>query len=552
VASAPTRAPAPATLPPREMRWWGWGDAAHASAPPEHALGWLRERIGGVGGERRPPVALDDVRLRPAELPDGLRDRLVGLVGADGVCDDRGARVVHAAGKSYPDLVRQRSGDAEQAPDAVVLPADAAAVAGVLRACVDTGVAVVPFGGGTSVVGGVEPLRDGFGAVIALDLARLDGLHSLDERSQTAVVAAGTRGPVLEAALGRIGLTLGHFPQSFEFVTVGGCAATRSAGQASTGYGRMDDLVVGLRCVAPAGDLDLAARPPSAAGPDLRELVVGSEGTLGVLTSVALRVRPRPEVTRYEGFVLPSLAAGVEALRALAQQGLAPDVTRLSDETETEMSFALAGDGGLKGRLARGYLRFNDVEHGCLAIAGWEGDAERVRTRREEAAAVLGRSGAVALGQAPGRAWARGRFAAPYLRDDLLDRGVMVETLETAGQWSGLLDLHAAVRGALSEHAPLVACHVSHVYPTGASLYFTFLAAQQPGRELEQWREAKAAASDAIVAAGGTITHHHAVGRDHAPWMRAEVGDSGLAVLRAVKAELDPTGILNPGKLLPG
>ena len=550
MASAATGAPL-APLPPREMRWWGWGDAAHASAPPRaHALGWLRERIGG-GGERRPPVALDDVRLRPAQLPAGLRDRLVALVGADGVRDDRGSRVVHAAGKSYPDLVRQRVGDAEQAPDAVVLPPDAEAVAGVLHACADAGVGVVPFGGGTSVVGGVEPLRGDFGAVIALDLARLDGLVSLDERSQTAVVAAGTRGPVLEAALGRLGLTLGHFPQSFEFVTVGGCAATRSAGQASTGYGRMDDLVVGLRCVAPGGDLDLPARPPSAAGPDLRELIVGSEGTLGVLTSVALRVRPRPEVTRYEGFVLPSLAAGVEALRALAQQGLAPDVTRLSDEVETEMSFALAGDGGLKGRLARGYLRFNDVEDGCLAIAGWEGDPERVRTRREEAAAVLGRAGAVALGQAPGRAWARGRFAAPYLRDDLLDRGVMVETLETAGQWSGLLDLHAAVRGALAAHAPLVACHVSHVYPTGASLYFTFLAAQQPGRELEQWREAKAAASDAIVAAGGTITHHHAVGRDHVPWMRAEVGDSGLAVLRAVKAELDPTGILNPGKLLP-
>ncbi len=549
VAAPPAAA---AALPPREMRWWGWGDAAHASAPPEHALGWLRERLGGDGAAKRPPVALDDVRLRPPQLPAGFHERLVDLVGRDGVRDDRAARVLHAAGKSYPDLVRQRAGDAEQAPDAVVLPADAGAVAGVLRACAEAGVAVVPFGGGTSVVGGVEPLRGGFGAVVSLDLARQEGLQSVDERSQTAVVAAGTRGPVLEAALARLGLTLGHFPQSFEFVTVGGCAATRSAGQASTGFGRMDDLVVGLRCVAPGGELDLAARPPSAAGPDLRELLVGSEGTLGVLTSVALRVRPRPEVTRYEGFMLPSLAAGVEALRALAQQGLAPDVTRLSDETETQMSFALAGDGGLKGRVARGYLRFNDVEDGCLAIAGWEGDGERVRTRREEAAAVLGRSGAVALGQAPGRAWARGRFAAPYLRDDLLDRGVMVETLETAGQWSGLLDLHAAVRAALSAHAPLVACHVSHVYPTGASLYFTFLAAQQPGRELEQWREAKAAASDAIVAAGGTITHHHAVGRDHAPWMRAEVGDSGLAVLRAVKEQLDPAGILNPGKLLPG
>ena len=272
-----------------------------------------------------------------------------------------------------------------------------------------------------------------------------------------------------------------------------------------------------------------------------------------MLTSVALRVRPRPEVTRYEGFMLPSLGAGVEALRALAQQGLAPDVTRLSDETETQMSFALAGDGGLKGRLARGYLRFNDVEDGCLAIAGWEGDGERVRTRREEAAAVLRPVGRRRAG--PG---ARARLGPRPLRR----RPTCATTCSSAASWSrrwrppgsgqACSTCMRRSRDALSAHAPLVACHVSHIYPTGASLYFTFLAAQQPGRELQQWREAKAAASDAIVAAGGTITHHHAVGRDHVPWMRAEVGDSGLAVLRAVKEELDPAGILNPGKLLPG
>jgi alkyldihydroxyacetonephosphate synthase len=538
-------------LPPREMRWWGWGDPAHDAALPEHALPWLRDRVG-LDDRVTPPVALDDVRLAPAQLPDGLRDRLVAVAGADGVRDDRAARVLHAAGKSYPDLVRLRAGDGAGAPDVVVLPADRGAVRRVLQACAEARVAVVPFGGGTSVVGGVEPLRDGHAAVVTLDLGRLDGLEGLDERSQTAVVQAGTRGPALEQALGARGYTLGHFPQSFEFVSVGGCVATRSAGQASTGYGRIDELVVGLRAVAPAGEIDLRARPASAAGPDLRELLVGSEGTLGVITSIALRVRLRPERRRYEGFMLPSLAAGVEALRALAQQDLAPDVTRLSDEAETEMSLALAGATGLKGRVAQAYLGLRGVEHGCLAIMGWEGDAERVRTRRDEAAAVLGRAGAVALGQGPGRSWDRARFAAPYLRDDLLGRGVMVETLETAGQWAGLLDLYKAVGGALAAHAPLVACHVSHVYPTGASLYFTFLARARRGEELEQWRRAKAAATDAIVAAGGTITHHHAVGRDHAPWLQAEVGSSGVALLRAAKAELDPGGILNPGKLLPG
>jgi alkyldihydroxyacetonephosphate synthase len=533
------------------MRWWGWGDPAHDATLPDDALPWLRERVG-LDDRVTPPVALEQVRLRPAALPEGLRDRLVAIAGVAGVRDDRAARVMHAAGKSYPDLVRMRAGDGESAPDAVVLPGDREAVAAVLEACSRARAAVVPFGGGTSVVGGVEPLRGGLAAVVTLDLGRLDGLAQLDERSQTALVRAGTRGPALEEALAARGYTLGHFPQSFEFVSVGGCVATRSAGQASTGYGRIDDLVVGLRAVAPAGDVDLPARPASAAGPDLRELLVGSEGTLGVITSVALRVRARPQRRRYEGFMLPSLAAGVEALRALAQQELAPDVTRLSDEAETEMSLALAGTGGLKGRVARAYLRARGVEGGCLAIMGWEGDAERVRTRRDEAAALLGRAGGVALGQGPGRAWARGRFAAPYLRDGLMARGVMVETLETATQWAGLLDLHRAVGAALAAHAPLVACHVSHVYPTGASLYFTLLARARRGEELDQWRRAKAAATDAIVAAGGTITHHHAVGRDHAPWLPDEVGASGVALLRAAKAELDPEGILNPGKLLPG
>jgi alkyldihydroxyacetonephosphate synthase len=432
-----------------------------------------------------------------------------------------------------------------------VLPGGHDEVAAVLRTCERTGVAVVPFGGGTSVVGGVAPLRGTHAAVISLDLARLDGILELDERAQVARVAAGTRAPALEAALGRHGLALGHVPQSYEFVSIGGCAATRSAGQASTAYGRIDDLVEGLRCAAPAAELDLPARPASAAGPDLRELLLGSEGTLGVLTELAVRVRPRPKVTRFEGFMLPSWEAGLEAFRALAQQGLAPDVARLSDAPETQMSLALAQSGGVKGRLAEGYLRLRGVADGCLAVAGWQGDAERVRTRREEAAALLGRAGAVALGRAPGRAWARSRFETPYLRDELLARGVLAETLETATTWSRLAGLHRAVADALAAHAPIVGCHVSHLYPTGASLYFTILARQLAGDEIGQWERLKRAAGDAIVGAGGTITHHHAIGRDHLPWMADEVGDAGVRLLHAAKAEFDPRGILNPGKLVP-
>jgi len=472
-------------------------------------------------------------------------------VGAEHVRDDREARVLHAAGKSYPDLVRQRAGDALGAPDAVVEPGTHDEVRAVLAACAQAGVAVVPFGGGTSVVGGVEPLRGGHAAVIALDLGRMDRLVGLDARSRTALLEPGLRGPEVERALAPHGFTLGHFPQSFEYATVGGFVATRSAGQASTGYGRIDELVLGLRMAAPAGDIDLPPLPATAAGPGLRETLVGSEGVLGVLTQVALRVAPLPQERRYEAWVLPSFAAGAEAFRELEQSGAAPHVARLSDERETQMNLALAGAGGAKGRVLAAYLRARRVAGGCLAILGWEGTEVAVRARRAETTAVLRRHGAASLGASPGRSWERGRFHAPYLRDDLLDRGVLVETLETAAQWSDLERVHEAVGAALRRHCPVVACHISHLYASGASLYFTFLARQEPGAELEQWRRIKTDACEAIAASGATITHHHAVGRDHAPWMHAEVGDTGVAALRALKRELDPAGILNPGKLLP-
>jgi alkyldihydroxyacetonephosphate synthase len=245
-----------------------------------------------------------------------------------------------------------------------------------------------------------------------------------------------------------------------------------------------------------------------------------------------------------------SFEQGCEAFRALEQEGAAPHVARLSDEAETEVTFALAGREGVLADLAGRYLRARGVENGCLAICGWEGTLDHVESARAASAAVLRRHGAVSLGRSPGRAWSRGRFDGPYLRDELMDRGVMAETLETATTWTNLHALHRAVGDALRAHAPVVMCHISHLYETGASLYFTFIARQREGEEIEQWREIKAAACDAIVAAGGTITHHHAVGRDHAPWLRHDVSDAGLAALRALKAELDPQGVMNPGKLL--
>jgi alkyldihydroxyacetonephosphate synthase len=538
------------------MRWWGWGDPDHPPALPKPALDFLRERIG-ISERPCPPVALAQVRLDPPGLPDSLLAELRHILGADGVCDGHHERVVHAAGKGYPDLVRLRAGEPEGAPDAVLYPTGHDHLRAVLELCARSSLAVVPFGGGTSVVGGVAPLRGEHGAVVALDMGHMGGVIDLDEESRTVTVQAGMRTPALERHLAKRGLTLGHFPQSYEYVSLGGCAATRSAGQASSGYGRIEQMVLGLRFVAPAGDIDLAAMPATAAGPGLRQMLVGSEGTLGVISELALRVRTAPRERVYEGVFFEDFAAGSETLRALAQQHACPDVARLSDQAETRMSLALAGEGGVKGRIGRTYLGLRGYREGCLAIFGFEGEPSEVAQRRKHALALARRGGGLVVGRSPGEAWLKARFAAPYLRDELLTQGVMVETLETATRWSNIGALHRAVGAAIAQALSacgtpgLVMCHVSHLYETGASLYFTFLARQREGEELEQWRAVKQAASSAIVDGGGTITHHHAVGRDHAPWMGAEVGESGLGALRALKAELDPAGIMNPGKLLP-
>jgi alkyldihydroxyacetonephosphate synthase len=538
------------------LRWWGWGEPAHAPRLPDAGLALLRAETGLPDGARGERVELEQVHLPDGALRDPALARLREAVGEENVRADRVARIVHAAGKGYPDLVRLRAGDASAAPDAVVFPGSPEEVEAVLTACAAEGVAVVPFGGGTSVVGGVEPLRGPFGSVIALDLARLDGL-SVDRTSLLATFGAGVRGPAAEERLAARGLTLGHFPQSYEFASIGGYVATRSAGQASTGYGRIDELVRGVRLVAPAGELVVKPFPASAAGPAIRELVVGSEGALGVITEATLSVRPLPAERRYEGWSFRSFAEGAEALRGLEQAHASPDVARLSDEEETRLTLALASSGSLAERAGRAYLRARGHEGGCLAIFGFEGEKGEVARRARRVRAVLAAAGGLRLGSRPGEAWLRGRYAGPYLRDELLDRGVMVETLETAATWTDLQRVHSAVaealRSALAARGTpaLVGCHVSHLYPSGASLYFTWIARQERGAELDQWRAAKTAASDAIVANGGTITHHHAIGRDHVAWMRAEVGDLGIEVLRAAKARLDPAGIMNPGKLLP-
>ena len=533
------------------MKWWGWGDPAKPNELGDAARQMLSSELGPAEPTEVPPI--ESVKLPvPRELPASVRE----AVGPEAVVTADAERLLRAGGKSYPDLVRARSGAHEAAPDAVILPSDGGEVAALLEACAAGDVAVVPFGGGTSVVGGVDPLEGSHRAVIALDLGRMRAFE-FDATSLTARLGPGLRGPQAEAALAGRGVTLGHFPQSFEYATIGGFAATRSAGQASAGYGRFDDLVNAIEMTTPQGVIRTLDTKHTAAGPALRELMVGSEGTLGVITDVGVCVRRTPQSKRYEGWIAEDFASGAEVVRELSQSGALPDVTRLSDPEETRISLAMAGMEGLRRSAFDSYLRLRGRAGGCMLITGWEGTSEDVERRRSISARILRKSGAVSLGKAPGKAWSHGRFKGPYLRDELMGLGYFVETLETSHTWSRYEDLYDAVRTALRRALEaagtpgIVMCHLSHAYADGASLYYTFIAPSKPGSEIEHWRTVKTAACNAIVATGGTITHHHAVGRDHAPYMPAEVGELGVSALRALKSELDPTGIMNPGKLLP-
>ncbi|MEM1418859.1 MAG: FAD-binding oxidoreductase, partial [Myxococcota bacterium] len=501
---------------------------------------------------------LAECRLPEPGLPAALLDGLREDTAADRVRTDEYERAFHARGKSYPDLVRLRAGDVTSAPDAVVYPTSNGEVLAVLARCAEAGVAVVPFGGGSSVVGGVDgiagPEQTG---CVSLDVTRMKQLLQLDTTSHTATFQAGIYGPDLERALGARGYTLGHYPQSFEFSTLGGWIAARGAGQQSNRYGAADAWLVAAELATPTGSWRTVPVPHSAAGPNLNELVAGSEGTLGVITEATVKVHEVPEARDYRAYLFRSFAAGAAAIRRIVQAELPVAMMRLSDADETHFfgSFRalLEPPGTARGAAERGLSVAGFGEGRCALLVGLEGDTPNVRHAKRMSAWLCAREGGLPVGAGPGESWYARRFTMPYLRDPLLDRGVAVDTLETATSWSNLPRLYEAVRtalrGALGPRAAILA-HISHSYADGASLYFTFLFAQERGAELAQWQRVKDAASEAILGTGGTISHHHGVGRDHRPWFDREKGPLGVAMLRAAKAEVDPKGVLNPGKLV--
>ncbi len=512
----------------RRRSHWGWGhedDQLAGDALREAAAGAVAHL--GFGGAPELPVPLSDVELPAPRIaaPD-----------ADWASTDGHDRARHAYGRSYRDVVRGFRGDFAHPPDVVAHPTDEAGVEAVLAWADDAQVAVVPYGGGTSVVGGVELADPGpHNGVVCLDLSELDRVLEVDPVSRAARIQGGAAGPVLERQLAEHGLTLRFYPQSFEFSTLGGWVATRAGGHFATGPTHIDDLVESVRAVSPAGTWQSRRLPGSGAGPSPDRMLLGSEGILGVITEAWVRVRPRPTERVSASVSFPSFADGAEAVRALAQDDLWPSNCRLIDPREAAVTGA--GDGSH----ALLVVGFESAERD---VAPW---AARARVLCEGAGGTwTERSGAAG-------AWREAFVRAPYVRDVLIAGGIFSETFETAITWDALTAFHAAVTGAVEEvlgGQGSVTCRFTHAYADGPAPYFTILAPARRGDELAQWAELKAAAADAVIAGGGTITHHHAVGRDHRPWYDRQRPDPFAAALRAAKAELDPAGRLNPGVLV--
>ena len=542
--------------------WWGWGAEGEGLTDVEldHLAGLLGEPFGLDGRRRQAPDPADlDLRAPRVAVPRSL---------ADLASDEPGDRAGHSMGKSYRDVVRGLRGQVDHPPDAVLRPATEAELAAVLDWCANTGVAVVPYGGGSSVVGGVEPdVGDAYRGVVSVDLGRFDRVLEVDEVSLSARVQAGVLGPALESQLRPHGVTLRHFPQSFEWSTLGGWVATRAGGHFATGPTHIDDLVQAVRMLTPSGPLETRRLPGSGAGPSPDRLLLGSEGVLGIVTEAWVRVRRRPRWRAGGACRFATFEAGAHAVRALAQSGLMPSNCRLVDPVESLVNGI--GDGN-DAVLLVGFESADHpvdpwaaraaelvADHGGRLDGTWAGRSdERAGADAGQRTAADGASGAEPTADA-GTGWRRAFIRAPYVRDALVRLGVLCETLETAVTWDRWPALHQAVTGAIraalaevGASAGMVTCRFTHAYPDGPAPYYTVIAPAREGMELEQWAVVKAAASDAILNAGGTITHHHAVGRDHRHWYDRQRPDLFAAALVSAKAALDPAGVLNPGVLV--
>jgi alkyldihydroxyacetonephosphate synthase len=549
------------------MKWWGWGDEGvsftHRDKP---ALGPFLERHIEVDAERvsSRPVAFEQLKIDEPSLPADLEEALERAVGEGRLSLDPLDRVVHARGKSLRDLVLARGGDIGRLPDVVVHLRDEEAAAAVLQTAVDFDAVVIPFGGGTSISGSLEAPADETRTVISVDLGEMDRVLEIDADSRLARVQAGALGPLLEEQLNAQGWTLGHFPDSFAHSTLGGWVATRSSGMQSDRYGDVADLTRAVRVATPAGMLATRAVPSTSTGPSVREMVLGSEGRLGIITEATVHVHRLPERRTILGYLFPSWADGLAAMKEIAAGEATPSVTRVSDAPETRFSFATKTGNSLLDRVQSKALstylekrRHFDLDAMCLSFIGYEGSKDHVSAQRKLVGRIVGRHGGLCIGTGPGALYDQKKFDTPYIRDYLLDRGALGDVSETSAPWSALPALYdnvmAAARGAFSDLGVkgYIMCHLSHSYHSGACLYFTF--AFKPtgsGTPLEQYDVVKSAIQQTFIDSGATLSHHHAVGTEHAAWLEQDLSPPGVEMLRALFDGMDPGANLNPGKIV--
>lgn len=532
----------------RHDRHASWGRPAE---PAVHLAGRIiTELARRVGAQSPSAVRGAAPRLPESRIDAGTCEQIARVAP---VRTDDDARLALSLGKSYPDLVAARAAQLDRACDIVVRPRNEAELERMIALLSELDIAVVPVGGGTTVVGGIEPIgRTSDQPVAAIDLAEIDSCHNVDRVSRVATFGAGIRGPRLEAALEPFGLTLGHVPQSFELSTLGGWVATRSAGQGSLRFGKIESMVGGLRLCSPSGMLDVPHLPAHGAGPDLRELLVGSEGTMGIITRATMRVVDRPERIGFATYVHPTFADASDAARTLVQSGIRPTMVRVSDHQETAFSIGGSLPRALRGRIAGSAVRLAGLAQGSMTIVLMTGSSSEIRATELQVDHHMRRTGGRPIGHIPAQHWYRARFHQPYVRDLIMDAGYLVDTLETAVPWSSLHGMHRDVRRALEDSLGagrcMVGCHLSHLYRDGASAYFTFLARVEPGAELDTWGRAKRAVHAELARHGAAVSHQHGVGTMHRDLFDVVTPTRARQAWRQAREAFDPEGIMNPGK----
>lgn len=551
----------------KHMKWWGWGVegvAFHHEDKPKLAP-FVLKAVGLDLNTAQPMPALDFATLNVpgSKLPLQLRDELVAAVGETYVTTDDEERVVHTYGKSLRDLLRIRANILPRVPDVVVYPADEDQVAAVVAAVTAADAVLIPFGGGSNISGSLEPRPTETRPIVSLDLGRLNRVLEIDADSQMARVQAGVQGPDLEEQLKAQGWTMGHFPDSFTHSTLGGWVATRSSGMQSDKYGDIAGIVRGLRAVQPSGTIVVRPLPSTSTGPSVREMMLGSEGRLGVITEVTVQVHRIPAERTIQAYLFRDWASGMAAMREIAESDAHPSVTRVSDANETGFSFATSKESkgvskyATEAMMKMLQLRGWDLSTLCLSFIGYEGSKTHVAMTKAIVDGIVKRNNGIGVGTGPGRLYDQKKFDTPYIRDFLLDRGASADVSETAAPWGKLQQVYdAAVAAANRAYDSLgvkgwIMCHLSHSYHTGACLYFTFAYVSNPDQDpIEQYDTVKKAIQQSFVDNGGTLSHHHAVGVEHSPWMEQDISAPGVAMMRGLFVGVDPKENLNPGKIL--